>query len=408
MLKKRTFFFVVISLIPLSFILTQCYQQGAPDNDPRGQVYAGSASCAQCHSAVYNSYVHTAHFQTSAPASAHTIKGSFDNGSNFFDYGNGLKVSMQKRGDSLYQVGYVNGKETDAEKFEINIGLVNAQTYLYWKGQQLFELPVSYFSALHGWANSPGYDTARINFNRPVMKQCLECHTSYIADVPLPQMQHGFDKASLIYGIDCERCHGPAANHVNYQTSYPDEKKPKYIATYSSLSRAQKMDACAVCHSGTKNAFLRSSFDFKMGDNLAAFKEPDFSGEKTEPTKLDVHGNQSTLLPASKCFIMSKMDCGTCHDPHVNQSRNIAMYTQKCLNCHSEAKHNFCTMAPQLGAAINNYCINCHMPQKASNVIKIGASRGQMDAPYLLHSHRIAIYPDEAKKVLAFIKTQRI
>ncbi|MGF7041334.1 cytochrome c3 family protein [Mucilaginibacter lappiensis] len=408
MLKKKTFFFVLIALIPLSFILTQCYNGGAPEDDPRGEIYAGSASCVKCHSSVYDSYIHTAHFQTSGPASPNTIKGSFAKDSNTFEYGNGLKVTMEKRGDSLYQVGYLNGKQTEAQKFEITIGLVNAQTYLYWKNNQLFELPVSYFTALHNWANSPGYDPTRVNFQRPILRKCLECHTSYISELPMEHMSVGFDKASLIYGIDCERCHGPAANHVNYHTAYPDEKKAKYITTYSSLTRGQKMDACAVCHSGTKGAFLRSSFSFQMGDTLAKFKELDFVGNSPVPATLDVHGNQSSLLPTSKCYIMSKMDCGTCHNPHVSQSQSLALYTQKCLSCHSEAKHNFCTMAPKLGTAINTYCINCHMPQKSSHIITIGEAGGKMNAPYLLRTHRIAIYPEETQKILAFIKTKNL
>ncbi len=409
MLKKKTFFFVLISLIPLSFILTQCYNAGAPENDPRGQLFAGSESCVKCHSDVYNSYQHTAHFQTTRSASADNIKGSFAKGFNILDYGNGLHVAMEKRGDSLYQVGYMNNKQTDAEKFEITVGLVNAQTYLYWKDSQLFELPVSYFTALHGWANSPGYDPTRVNFQRPILRKCLECHTSYISDLPQVHMQVGFDKASLIYGIDCERCHGPAANHVNYHTAYPDEKKPKYITTYASLTRGQKMDACAVCHSGTKGGFLRTSYGFHMGDTLSKFKEMTFLPDDPNHPSPDVHGNQSSLLPASKCFIMSKMDCNTCHDPHMNQEKNIGMFTQKCLSCHSEAKHNFCKMASQIGAVINNYCINCHMPQQSSHVIMVGGgSQGKTSAPYLLRNHHIAVYPEETQKVLDFIKTKKI
>lgn len=406
MLKKRTFFFVLISLIPLSFILTQCFND--KPQDPRGEIFAGSASCVKCHSGVYDSYIHTAHFQTSRPASADNISGSFATGHNSFDFGNGVKVVMEKRKGGLYQAGYVNGKVIDAQKFDITIGNVKAQTYLYWKDKQLFELPISYFNAVHSWTNSPGYEAGKINFNRPIVKRCLECHSSYAEEVPQKTMNLGnrkveFDKAAMIYGIDCERCHGPAANHVNYHTEYPEEKKAKYITTFGSLTRAQKMDACAVCHSGNKEVFQRTAFAFAMGDTLAKFKEPDFLHEPVNPATLDVHGNQTALLSASKCFLMSNMDCSSCHNPHANNSQNIAMYTQKCLNCHSEAKHNYCTMAPKLGSAITNNCINCHMPQKPSNVISVEATQGKISVPYLVRTHRIAIYPEETKKILAFI-----
>lgn len=395
---------LLIALIPLSFILTQCFTSTA--KDPRGELYAGSESCVKCHSSVYDSYIHTAHFQSSRPASLNNIGGSFAKGSNVFEYGNGFKVVMEKRGDSLYQTGYLNGKKQAEAPFDVAIGGVKAQTYLYWKGSQLFELPVSYFTAVHAWANSPGYAMGYINFQRPILKKCLECHTSFVDDVAPEKMEIGFDKATLIYGIDCERCHGPAANHVNYHTAYPEEKKAKYITTYSSLTRAQKMDACALCHSGNKGVFQRSSYTFKMGDTLAKFKTPDFYSNNLKNPPLDVHGNQTALLSSSKCFIMSNMDCNTCHDPHARQDKGLAIYTPKCLSCHSEAKHNFCPLGTKLGTAINSYCINCHMPQQASHIIQLKSSEGKMDTPYLLRTHHIAVYPEETEKVLAFIKAQ--
>ncbi|MDB5149499.1 MAG: hypothetical protein JWQ57_3519, partial [Mucilaginibacter sp.] len=115
MLKKRYLFLVLIALIPLSFILTQCYT--STSTDPRGEIYAGSESCKKCHSDVYTSFLHTAHFQTSQLANIHNIRGSFAKDSNTFEFGMGQKIVMEKRNDSLYQVGYINGKETEAEPF---------------------------------------------------------------------------------------------------------------------------------------------------------------------------------------------------------------------------------------------------------------------------------------------------
>jgi hypothetical protein len=89
MLKKRYLFLVLIALVPLSFILTQCYS--SKPADPRGEVYAGSESCKKCHSDVYNSFLHTAHFQTSQLANIHNIRGSFAKDSNTFEFGMGQK-----------------------------------------------------------------------------------------------------------------------------------------------------------------------------------------------------------------------------------------------------------------------------------------------------------------------------
>ena len=52
------------------------------------------------------------------------------------------------------------------------------QTYLYWKGDRLFELPVSYWASL-GWVNSPGYRDGYSDFDRLTIPRCLECHATY-------------------------------------------------------------------------------------------------------------------------------------------------------------------------------------------------------------------------------------
>ena len=408
-MKAKNIYFLLFLLIPVSTLLTQCLS--SEKKDPRDEVYAGSDKCMKCHKDVYTSYLHTAHFSSSRPASESTIHGSFKPGSNSFNLNEHVKVVMEKRKDGLYQTAYKDGKQTEAHRFDVTFGGVKAETYLYWKGKELFELPLSYFDALHNWTNSPGYAGNRADFDRPILRRCFECHSSYIKQIPqenvdLQNRKVEFDKSSIIYGIDCERCHGPAANHVNFQTDNPQVKEAKYIVKFSSLTRAQKLDACAVCHSSNKQAFNISAFVFKMGDTLSKFREPNFFPENPNPGTLDVHGNQNGLLATSKCFLMSNMDCSTCHDTHVNQSTNMALYSQKCMQCHNDANHNFCKMAAKIGPMIKNNCIDCHMPLKPSNVISV-ASNGQKQVPYLVRTHHIGIYPADTEKVLAFISKQK-
>lgn len=409
MLKQRTFFLGLLLLIPLSFLLVQCFND--KPEDPRAEIFTGSVSCEKCHKDVYNSYLHTAHYLSSRPSSPEIVHGSFDPHGNTLQYADGTVVRMEKRSGELYQVNYTKGKAATARKMDITFGISKAQTYMYWQDKQLFELPVSYFNTVHGWANSPGYDGGKPDFNRPILQRCFECHASFIRQSPQPNrdMQNRkveFEPASIIYGIDCERCHGPAANHVNYHEAYPEEKQAKYITRFASLTRAQKMDACGVCHSSSKQAFQESTFKFKMGDTLARFKEPDYLNIQTNAASLDVHGNQNGLLTASKCYLMSNMDCSTCHNTHVNSGGNLALYSKKCMSCHTEANHNLCKVAPKLSAAMQNNCIDCHMPLKPSNTIAVNDSSGKRSSPYLVRTHHIAIYPNETKKILAFLRAK--
>ncbi|MDB5110371.1 MAG: hypothetical protein JWR67_1485 [Mucilaginibacter sp.] len=396
MKNKRKLFLTLVFAIPLVIIFSQCLTNNEEKADPRGELYAGSASCIKCHKNVYDSYVHTAHFTTTRPADIHSINGNFNNNSNSYYFNKDLKVVMEKRNKGLYQVAYQKGKVIEAERFDIAFGGVKAETYLYWKGNKVHQLPMSYFSALHGWTNSPGYDGDHADFSRMIGKRCFECHSSYIKNLPLQtqslQAIEEFDKKSLIFGIDCERCHGPAANHVNYHSDYPDEKKAKYIATYASLTRSQKIDMCATCHSGNTTRMLKSIFSFKPGDNLGDFKEIVFSHQNIDSAKLDVHGNQSQLLASSKCFIMSKMDCATCHNVHKNEKQNLVLYSQKCTSCHNTPNHNECKMTPSIGGIIKNNCIDCHMPAKPSNAIAVQTAEKGKVVPYLVRTHHIAIY----------------
>ena len=149
---------------------------------------------------------------------------------------------------------------------------------------------------------------------------------------------------------------------------------------------------------------LRSTFGFKPGDTLANFKLPDIV-RAIDTGHLDVHGNQVQLLESSKCFINSKMDCATCHNPHENQRGNTALYVQKCLSCHSSATHNYCKMANTLNSQfIKSNCIQCHMPALPSGVIIAPTITKATSADILVHTHHIGVYPEEVKKLLAFIK----
>ena len=403
MLTRRKFLLLLIFGIPLLVIFWQCNIFNTPKADPRGTVYAGAATCVSCHKAVYSDYLHAVHFGTSRLASEHSINGSFEPGANVYTFNKDVKVVMEKRDSGLYQVAYVNGKVVNAQRFGITIGGVKAESYLYWAGNALYQLPISHFKALQNWTNSPGYRSNMADFSRPVSADCMSCHASYMKKIPQAQpLQHGeeFDKTALILGIDCERCHGPAAEHVDYQTAHPEDKKARFIAIYTALPRAAKMDMCAICHSGASDMMLRPSFTFKPGDRVSDFRLRGLF-QNTDPNQLDVHGNQYQLLANSKCFINSNMDCATCHNVHANQRGQIALYSQKCQTCHKQTDHSFAkTATPDLAAAIKNNCIDCHMPAKPSNAIVLNTAQKSTIVPYMVRTHHIAIYPDVTWAVL--------
>jgi hypothetical protein len=53
------------------------------------------------------------------------------------------------------------------------------QTYLYWRDDQLFQLPAGYSTVFDRSINSPGYKDGVADFGRGIIPRCLECHATY-------------------------------------------------------------------------------------------------------------------------------------------------------------------------------------------------------------------------------------
>jgi hypothetical protein len=372
--------------------------------------FAGSEKCITCHKAIYDTHIHTAHFRTSAIASAKNIEGSFNAGENTFKYNNGSVVAMEKKADSFYQVAYINGAEKKRQKIDITIGSgTKGQSYATWQKNWLLQMPVTYFTQANQWSNSPGYPN-KIAFNRPITSRCLECHSTFAQKIAEDKNElESFDRNQMILGVDCETCHGPAAKHVEFQTQNPNEKKGKFIIDPSMFSRRQKLDMCSLCHGGRLKK-SRPSFEFTAGDKLSDFFVTDTSA--IDAGSIDVHGNQSGLMARSECFKKSKtLTCITCHNTHENEKGKVALFSQRCVSCHtneSGSDHDgngvLCKMTKSLGKAIQTNCIDCHMPKMPSMAIAVLLQGETNPTPALIRSHLIKVYPEEAKKILDFIK----
>ena len=402
---------VVVALCVLILTLSQCINAttpGAEDKNPRA-AYAGPAACGSCHAGVSNSYAHTAHNHSSAPASPETVRGSFERSGNEYFYRPAVKVVMEKKESGLYQTAYMDGMAKQSNRFDIVMGSGRkAQTYLYWLDENAYQLPVSYSVPAKSWVNSPGYPPHQVRFDRNVPVGCFECHSSYIRvtsnTVAGTSIIDNFDRNSVQYGIGCERCHGPAAQHVSYHRQHPQQKAPQFITRYQSLTRQQKTAVCASCHSGIQEP-LKSIFDFRPGDTLVGnyFAPP----APVNAADLDVHGNQTQLLAASACFIKDNtLTCSSCHNAHVTERENAALFSSRCISCHASTTHNFGRVPALPAAAISLNCIDCHMPAQPSKVITLLSNGQASPTPNLVRTHLIKVYPEETKKYFSAQKNR--
>jgi hypothetical protein len=253
------------------------------------------------------------------------------------------------------------------------------QTYLYWSDDQLFQLPVSYWTKL-GWVNSPGYRDGSADFDRPIIPRCMECHASYIGALPPPSNKYNTSGFSL--GIECEKCHGPGREHVRREAAKPVVAAAVAILNPARFSRDRQMDLCSWCHAGHGQP-LRPSFSYLPGEPLDEYlhlppPDPD--------APLDVHGNQVELLKQSRCFRSSNMTCLTCHNVHTTQ-RDVAQFSQRCLSCHKPGSATFA----RPDHPVTKNCIDCHMPRQETNQI-VFDWKGMQMRPQMTN-HWIKVYP---------------
>lgn len=394
-IKKSNY--VILMLIAAVYVFNICWVRQYTRPDPNG--YIGSAACQSCHKDIYDTHVKTAHYRTSRPAGKEFIKGPFSPDRNRFSYNQHMDVVMERKNGRFFQTAMLNGTPFESESFDIVIGSGRkGQSYLYWDSPRLFQLPISYYTPLDSWCNSPGFPDKFVYFTKQVHGRCMECHGTYASVEDREEGVTEFVRSSIIYGVDCERCHGPAADHVVYHTSHPGEKTGKYIINARLLSRQQRLDACALCHSGFREA-LKPAFTFMVGDTLDYYSAPGYSNDSV--SSLDVHGNQYGLLSSSKCFKMAaQMDCSSCHNVHRNEVNSTQLFSQRCMNCHQEAAHNTCTFPVVKERALYNNCIDCHMPALPSKKILLQMSDTGKAVHDLVRTHRIGIYPEYSKNFL--------
>jgi hypothetical protein len=361
----------------------------ADKKPPSRDAYVGDQACRSCHEKEFTAYQTTAHHLTTQAADAHSIAGNFAAGANLFKTANPslyFKMTADANGFHQTAVDEVSpGKNVElTEPFDIVVGLRKSQTYLYWKDDELFELPVSWWNATGQWINSPGYEDGALRFNRPIYPRCLECHASYFVSLAPPPSR--YQRSSVALGIECEKCHGPGREHVALYTS-PNPPKGaalKAILNPASFSRERQIDACALCHAGLGTT-LAPALSFQPGDVLAKYLAiPDMDPGMA----VDVHGNQVQLLKLSRCFRSSNMTCVTCHDAHQEQ-RDAAAFSKYCLNCH---KAQQCGKFATMGEQITHDCVDCHMPLKKSQALFSDSNDQTLQLP--VRDHDIAIYPD--------------
>ena len=317
------------------------------------QTNSGSAVCAPCHRAIYESYRATPMARSARKLDPGAAPERFERAS-FTHAGSGFRYRV-----SGYTLEFDNPSTalTGTKRLAYAVGSgVRAFSYLIADDGFLFEAPVAYYTATKAWGLAPGYDGYSYPFlTRPIVPGCLSCHASGL-QLQASTLNRYETPPFLEGGVSCERCHGGGELHVKMPSGG--------IVNPAKLAPENRDSVCAQCHLTGDVRVMRRGSDwrtFQPGARLSDSQTVFVRAAKSNGMAVTGHV-ENLALSACKRVSGDRLWCGTCHDPHrvPAPAEAPAWFRARCLTCHAEKA---CSAAKQARAQAKDNCIGCHMPK---------------------------------------------
>jgi len=338
--------------------------------------YVDDHVCATCHPAKVASYQGVGMAQSMRRPRQEVLIEDFRN-AHFFHQPSQSHYEMAWKDGKLtfrrYQVDDA-GRRINAIEQQVDwiVGSGHrSRVYLYrTPSGELYQLPIAWYTQERAWAMAPGYDRAdHDGITRAVRRECLFCHNAY------PEVREGSDRhwmpqvfpAALPEGTGCQRCHGPAARHVEaMERGGSNAEARATIVNPARLAPALRDSVCFQCHLLPAVAMIgvrrfdRGDYSFRPGQAFGDYMlhvDVDESGRSREQ-RFEIN-HHAYRLRQSPCYIKGGITCISCHDPHqpLKKDSRLAHVTSVCLGCHS--RH-----APRAENVAADDCVTCHMPRR--------------------------------------------
>jgi tetratricopeptide (TPR) repeat protein len=191
---------------------------------------------------------------------------------------------------------------------------------------------------------------------------CFSCHVSQLTNNYRLQTD-SYRTEWAEPGINCETCHGPAAQHVlaARQTPKGQPLKDLKLLGLRAASPDQMNSLCGSCHA--KIHPLASSFppEGRFFDyfGLAALEQADFY-----PDGRDLGENFTlTTWLLSPCLQSGKLHCGTCHTASGRNRFPAERADAACLPCHEDKVKDAAAHSHHKAGTDGAKCLSCHMPK---------------------------------------------
>jgi tetratricopeptide (TPR) repeat protein len=358
-----------------------------------GPPLAGSTSCRECHEEFYRLWAPSHHglaMQPFTPKLARTQLSAA---------GQEVRVGQASyRAQWSDEGGWVVERGPDGEKKYPMLHVLGGKNVFYFltpldRGR-LQVLPIAYQVHERKWFDMPASAVRHVGNTkpRPVVAESFRDHRSRLSgpgepsDAPLDwhnsaltfntscydchvsQLSRNYDPATKSYatvwaepGINCETCHGPAAEHVRACRAAPPGQRPGdlKILSLKDFSASRLNDSCGPCHA--KMSPISSGF--QPGDryfdhfDLVVLDHADFY-----PDGRDLGENYTfTSWRMSRCAQSGRLSCLGCHTSSgrylFDQEPNKA-----CTPCHEGKVRNLAAHSFHKADGPAGHCVACHMP----------------------------------------------
>ena len=362
----------------------------------RNPGYLGPQACAPCHARRVAEFLTTPHARACRrPQDGPMPEGFTPGNGRFTTLDRSLQFEMTRSGSEYFQTVVKTGssKVSQTSRIDLVYGANKAdEVFFTGKSGRLNELMAVWLHPSQRWAHTSYNPYGSSEFFRETTTRCIECHNTWIEHVPETTNEYKLETAVL--GVTCERCHGPAREHVEFHKLHPAATLGQSVIHPGRLTRDRQIEVCTQCHGNATKA-RGPVFAYRPGQPLGAH----FRTAITRHPDDDHVANQIEYLRQSKCFQKSEtLTCVTCHDPHrPHDVANAAASRRACLQCH---QRDGCTDRPNLPVAVRDECIGCHMPQRVWMNVHFHTEDERYVPPIRRYQHRIAVDRNARSEVL--------
>ncbi len=197
---------------------------------------------------------------------------------------------------------------------------------------------------------------------------CQQCHGSQIT-LAYDTLARAYETGLQSFAINCESCHGPAAEHVRLarEGSLADHSDAG-IRSLDDLDEDGSLEVCFQCHA-LKRALRQG---YLPGDALADYFSLGAPLIADEPLFPD--GRVRTFAYQanhrfSACYLKGRMTCVDCHDPHGQGYRDVfrrplsgPFDDGQCTGCHVSKAADPAAHTRHSPDSEGARCVSCHMP----------------------------------------------